>query len=156
LIVYDTAFVQNATGSQIWRGDSLEILLDTDVSGDYLSNLLNNDDYQFGFAPGVPKSEDVAAKPPVGYIWAPPFVAGQFERVVVASRLGLDGYMMEVAIPWFTMDLTPFEDMHFGFLLSVSDNDAVNDTVQQSVVSFAPERVLFDPTTWRDLVLNKP
>jgi hypothetical protein len=78
------------------------------------------------------------------------------ETVLIGARLTEDGYMMEVAFPWVELGVLPFGGQHLGFLFSVSDNDSVNDNVQQSVISFAPERLLHDPTSWRDLVLQNP
>ena len=151
VVVHDSKFVQSSTGSQIWRGDSVELLLDVDVAGDYEDGQLSGDDFQLGFSPGELR---LIGKPPEAFIWAPRELSGVLDKVVIAAVLTDDGYLMEVAVPWFVFDLLPAEDMHFGFMLSVSDNDMIGQEVQQSVVSFAPLRSLNDPTTWYDLVLR--
>ena len=74
----------------------------------------------------------------------------------VAGRLTDDGYMMEVAIAWEEIGVTPTNETTLGFLLSVADNDFINRIEQQSVVSFAPQRFLFDPTTWVPIFLVNP
>ncbi len=148
--VRDSLFAQQATGSQIYRGDSLEIFLDSDLGGDFSSNVLSGDDFQFGFSPGNLRSTAQSE----AFIWAPKYVLGNFESGLSMGRLTEDGYFMEAAIPWAVMDIDAHEGKHFGFLLSISDNDTLSENAQHSVVSFSPERLLHDPTTWKDLILR--
>ncbi len=150
--VRDTKFVQNAGAAQLYQGDSIEILLDTDVTGDFSEQVLNGDDFQIGVSPGN-LLEHTA---PEVYIWAPENKAGPVSRVLIGARLTEEGYLMEVAIPWFVLEVTPFADLHLGFLFSISDNDAVGQNVQQSVASYVPRRILYNPTTWNDLRLVQP
>jgi len=151
-LVRDTKFVQNATGSLLWKGDSLEILLDTDLGGDFDHAQISLDDYQLGISPGNLNENPI----PEAFRWAPRQFAGGIISIQVASRLTADGYMVEAAIPWSVFFVTPYQGQHFGFLFSVSDNDSIDKDEQHSVISFAPQRMLHDPTTWRDLVLGGP
>jgi hypothetical protein len=151
-LVRDTKFVQEATGPQLWKGDSLELLLDTELAEDFDDNTLSLDDYQLGISPGNLLDNPV----PQAFMWAPRQLAGARNSLLIASRLTDDGYMMEVAIPWSEFDLTPQTGQHFGFLFSVSDNDTAGTNAQQTVVSFAPQRLLHDPTAWYDLLLGGP
>jgi hypothetical protein len=128
------------------------LLLDTNIDRDFDSTVLNEDDYQFGFSPGQPG--EVIGYVPEAFVWAPAEKVGRLDRVVIATRMTEDGYLMEIAVPWFVLEIIPSEEQHFGFLLSVSDNDDVNNDAQQSVVSIAPSRLLHDPTSWQDLVLQ--
>jgi len=48
----DDVFVQNQTGELIFKGDSLELLFDTNLAADSHSVLANSDDYQLGISPG--------------------------------------------------------------------------------------------------------
>jgi hypothetical protein len=59
----------------------------------------------------------------------------------------------EVAIPWSVFEVKPKSGQHFGFVLSVSDNDNLSQNVQQKMVSNVKTRILTDPTTWGDLTL---
>ena len=150
VIVRDSKFVQNATGAQLYQGDSLEILFDTDLAGDQADAFLNGDDYQLGFSPGNAQEGDA----PESYVWTPKEKTGPLTRVTSAAVLTEDGYVMEISIPWFLLEVSPDYGRQFGFLLSVSDNDSVNRNEQHSVVSFASYRFLFDPTTWGVLELS--
>lgn len=147
--VIDDTYVQNASGANIYKGDSIEILLDTNVSADYYLASLSSDDYQLGISPGSPAAgQNMAA-----YLWYPASAEGPRGNTLIAARARDDGYVIEAAIPWGIFSVTPFNGQHFGFAFSVSDNDNPNQNVQQSMVSSSPIRVLTDPTTWGDLVL---
>lgn len=152
VIVRDTRFAQNATGAQLYMGDSIELLLDVDVAGDFDVNTLSDDDYQLGFSPGNLYESGA----PEAFLWAPYERAAALEGVHIGGRLTDDGWMIEVAFPWSVTGITPGDGMHLGFLLSVSDNDSITDNAQHSVISFAPQRVLHDPTQWYDLTLINP
>ena len=150
--VRDDVYVQNATGVNLFKGDSLEILLDTDVSADYYVTSLSPDDFQLGISDGRPDVNGTKE----AYLWLPSNIAGSRSQVKIASqRSDADGITrIEVAIPWTIFGVTPKSGSHFGFVLSASDNDKTTDNVQQSMVSNVKTRVLVDPTTWGDLTLK--
>lgn len=149
--VIDERYVQNAKGADLFKGDSLDILLDTNVPTDYYLGTLNGDDFQLGISPGSPNpNENVEA-----YLWFPKSSEGKRGEVITAARARDDGYVVEVAIPWSIFSVSPSHGQHFGFALSISDNDDKNQNVQQSMVSYVPIRTLSDPTTWGDLTLIK-
>jgi len=150
--VIDNTFVQNASGARLYLGDSLEIVFDADVSGDFTSRQLSADDYQLGLSPG----SALTAGQEEAYLWFPLAKEGPAPLVDVAVVMTAQGYKMEAAIPWSLFGVTPAVDQHFGFALSISDNDAVGQNWQQSMVSNVRTRYLWDPTTWGDVVLAKP
>jgi hypothetical protein len=147
--VLDDVYAQNASGENLFKGDSLEILLDVDVPGDYYYGALSGDDYQLGLSPGSPDpGED-----PEAYLWFPRSREGRPSKVVIDGRSREDGYIIEAAIPWFNFNVSPYKNQHFGFCLSISDNDNRDKNEQQSMVSSALTRLLSDPMTWGDLTL---
>jgi hypothetical protein len=148
--VVDDEYVQNQTGENIYKGDSVEILLDTDIKGDFNSVKLSLDDYQIGISPGV----DTPGYNMEAYRWYPASLAGSLHGIEMAV-IAIPGlYRLEAAIPWTALGVIPVQGMHFGFALSASDNDKVTGAVQQTMVSSAPGRVLTDPTSWGDLTLK--
>jgi hypothetical protein len=150
--VIDDKYVQKASGEILFKGDSLDILLDTDVSSDFYFGALNSDDFQLGISAGLPApNKEVEA-----YLWYPKSIEGSRDGVKIASRSSGDGYIVEAAIPWSLFSVSPFKGQHLGFAFSISDNDNPNENIQQSMVSFVPTRILTDPTTWGDLTLIKP
>ena len=147
--VLDDVYAQDASGENLYKGDSLEILLDTDVSSDYYYGALSADDYQLGLSPGSPDPGD----DPEAYLWYPRSEEGRPQKVVIGARSREDGYIIEAAIPWFNFGVDPYIGQHFGFCLSISDNDNRDKNEQQSMVSSALTRQLTDPMTWGDLTL---
>jgi hypothetical protein len=150
--VRDDKYVQNATGEELFKGDSLEILLDTKIADDFYYTKLSPDDYQLGISAGRP---DVGGTREA-YLWLPTNIAGSRSQVkIAATRSNTDGITrIEAAIPWSTFGVTPKAGLHFGFVLSVSDNDNTGQNLQQKMVSNVKTRVLVDPTTWGDLTLG--
>jgi len=151
--VRDDVFVQNATGQDLFKGDSLEVLMDTNVPGDFYYNVDSADDFQLGISPG----DQAASGAPEAYLWLPATVAGsRTSSVKIAfNRSDADGITRyEVAIPWSLYAIQPRSGDHYGFALSASDNDNPSKNVQQSMVSNVKTRVLTDPTTWGDLTLK--
>lgn len=147
--VTDDKYVQNAKGGNIYLGDSLEILFDTDLQGDYYQKKLSIDDYQIGISPGNPSP----GKNPGAFLWYPKDKSGALTDLKIAAKANGDGYDIEVAIPWDVFNITPQNGKHYGFVFSVSDNDNASKDVQQSMVSTDNKRSLLDPTAWGDLQL---
>jgi hypothetical protein len=148
--VRDDKYVQNATGSELYKGDSIELLLDADLYGDFNSTYLSSDDYQLGISPGKGNT----GGPKESYLWYPTGSAGSKSQVSIAT-MGESGlYRIEFAVPWSILGVTPSVNKHLGFAVSVSDNDDTSSNVQQSMVSSATNRTLTNPTTWGEIVLQ--
>lgn len=148
--VKDDKYVQNASGKNLFKGDSIEILLDANLSRDFSRRSLDGDDYQLGISPGKSEpSEDTEA-----YLWYPSSKNGTYDNVKAAAVPTSDGYRLEAKIPWSIFNIKPDIGKQYGFAFSISDNDKSGDNVQQSMVSNAPNRHLTDPTTWGDLTLE--
>lgn len=150
--VMDDHYVQNMTGENIFLGDSLELLLDNNLADDFYTQYLSADDYQLGISPG----KGSPGNAPSAYLWYPKNISGSKSQVLIASKATSDGYIVEAAIPWSVLGVTPANGQHYGFVFSISDNDNASHDVQQKMVSTNGTRVLTDPTTWGDLTLAKP
>ncbi len=149
--VIDDQYVQNASGIDLYKGDTIELLFDVDLLGDLNSRELNADDYQLVISPGKGSvSGDKEA-----YLYYPAGKAGSRSDVKIASQGGSGLYRVEVAIPWSLFGITPADGQRYGFAVSVSDNDKEGENVQQSMVSMVANRRLTDPTTWAVLVLRR-
>ncbi len=148
--VKDDRYVQNATGKNLFKGDSIEILLDANLSRDFFRRSLDGDDFQIGISPG----ESEPGEDTENYLWYPRSMAGTYNKIKAAAVPTDDGYRIEAKIPWTIFDIDPDIGKHFGFAFSISDNDKSGDTVQQSMVSDTSNRHLTDPTTWGDLALK--
>lgn len=149
--VLDDKYVQKATGAELYKGDSIEILLDTNLYGDLNSNTLSADDYQIGISAGKDGIDGIKE----GYIWYPTSKSGGISGIKIGSSAGEGVYRVEMAIPWSTFGITPASGQQYGFGISMSDNDNESKNEQQSMVSNLPNRSLTNPTTWTILTLTK-
>ncbi|NUM43690.1 MAG: hypothetical protein HUU38_03210 [Anaerolineales bacterium] len=75
------------------------------------------------------------------------------DEVILASWWMADGYGMEAAIPWTTLNYSGVPGGSFGVAASVSDNDDPQSDAQQCMISSSPERQYPNPTTWGMLFL---
>ncbi len=149
--VTDDSFVQISTGSQLYKGDSVEFQLDANLSADFLSQSLTADDYQIGLSPG-----NFGSRVPEAYRWYPTSRTGALSSATVAAKQTSGGYDLEASIPWSVFGVTPSTGARYGFAFSISDNDLSATAVQQSMVSTVSTRRLLDPTTWGTLILGEP
>jgi hypothetical protein len=150
--VTDEDYVQNAQGENLFMGDSLEILFDANLHGDFNSDNLNDDDFQLGISPGYTEPGERTE----AYLWFPRDRAGSRSEVRTAAVRLDEGYQVETAIPWSVFDTIPQENRSYGFVFSVSDNDRTGQVDQQTMVSNIRVRRLSDPTTWGNLTLTRP
>jgi hypothetical protein len=148
--VVDESFVQVSSGGGMFKGDIVELQLDSDLEGDYFSNSLTSDDSQIGLSPG-----NFGSLGPESWRWYPIGLSGLLTSVTVAATSTTDGYALEAMIPWSVFGLTPSAGDRFGFTLSISDNDLSGAPVQQSMLSTVSTRTLTNPTTWGTLVLGE-
>jgi hypothetical protein len=162
--VIDNMFMQRTegNGSTMYNGDSLEILLDTDLQGDYCNHYLNADDYQLGLSPGdlVPAVPATPVSGPGMYLWNPTSKIGIVANTTTGSQIASattgDGYIIEARLSWGIFDL-PAQNIVgriFGFAMSVSDNDDTGANVQERMISNDPNRDFTDPTTWSTMQLE--
>ncbi len=147
--VIDDRYVQEAKGRNLYKGDSFEIQVDTNLFGDFFVAALNNDDYQLGFSAGPTVGTHMEA-----YRWYPAYLAGPIAGVKMgAQTLSGGAYLVEVAVPWNQLQVTPYQGLKLGFCISLSDNDNDGKQKQQTMISNCPHRRLTDPTSWGTLIL---
>lgn len=149
--VLDDSYVQIASGAEIYKGDSLEILFDKDLWGDFSTRSLSSDDFQIGISAG----KDSIGGSTSAYLWYPAGKAGTLSGVKIAAVSSAGVYRVEIAIPWSALGVTPAAGAQYGFGFSVSDNDKSGTKEQQSMVSNLEGRNFLDPGTWGTLTLTK-
>jgi hypothetical protein len=145
----DDKYVQNARIDQMYKGDSIEVLFDSDFYGDFDNATLNNDDYQLGINPG----HGSPSGPKEAYMWYPANQVGPRDTIDIATKRSKGITRIEVGIPWSTFNVTPETGMHCGFAIGISDNDDPTRDLQQTFLSNIRKRSLANPTTWGDLTL---
>lgn len=148
--VIDNVYVQNARIEQLYKGDSFELLFDTDLSGDFSLPTLNADDFQIGISGGRPS---VTYPSKEAYMFYPASLRSPRPEITIAATRKNKITRYEVAIPWSTLGVTPVADKHYGFVLNVNDNDDDTKDVQQTVMTNVRKRQITNPVTWGDLKL---
>lgn len=148
--VTDDKYRGGPDGTEMWKGDALEIHFDRLLAADYANTKADDDDYQLGVSFG-PKLKEIRV-----YRWLPPQREGEFS-VEGAVKDTDHGYQTELLLPWALFDqdgavVSPGQT--FGFNISISDNDG-KAPEQQSVLSAAPKRTTYDnPTEWGTLIIR--
>lgn len=149
--IYDDKYVQNASGADMYKGDSIELLIDTNLNGDLNVQQLDADDYQLGISCG---DAEKGIKPEA-YLWYPASKKGTRTQVGIACVFESGLYRVEASIPWSVLGVTPSNGLNLGFVASVNDNDDPSQNAQQTMLSSVSSRVLTDPTTWGWISLSK-
>ena len=148
--VHDDAYVQNETGDGIYLGDSIELLIDTDLYGDFYNGDLSGDDYQLGISPGNP----TVGTNPEAFLWFPRDKTGGVSQVAIGGYY-VDGiYRVEFRVPWSKLGVSPWSGEALGFAISITDDDNPSSNETQTMMSNDPFRHLTDPTTWGTMVLR--
>jgi hypothetical protein len=147
LNIRDDQHVQLSTGKNLFNGDDVEIQIDVDLSRDFNKKDVDDDDGQIGLA-----VRDLGTGAYEAYRWRPPSLEGPLS-LTAAARPTSDGYVLEVAVPWWALNLSPQVETPYGFCLSLSDTDTPGRRDQESMVSTSPNRTWGDPTTWGTLIL---
>ncbi len=164
--VKDDKYVQEAVKEQLYLGDSIEIVFDRYVSADYYLQAMTGDDYQIGISPGrygIETCYVISGKvmtgctpePPQAYMWFPKTEAGKKTEIKIGALESGQGYQVEFKIPWDLLGVAnPNVGDHYGFAISISDNDKAGTLNQQTMVSNVSTRFYSDPTSWGDLYLK--
>lgn len=150
--VQDDTFAQNAGGDQLYRGDSLELWLDTDLSDNGLKTLTANS-FQLGLSPGNLNSP---VGGPEAYLWLPQEVKRNIPGAIVVARPVSGGYDIEILVPWHELGVVPLAGKTFGFVLALNDNDSAGAQEQQTQLLQRRDQELINPSTWGILVLDAP
>jgi len=151
--VVDDQHVQNQSGNQIFRGDSVDMQLDTARNDDF-GDGLSPDDFQITLSPGdfadLPPSVAIFQGTDNGQILDKP--GGH--HIILAVQKTFSGYIIEAAIPWSDLSVTPAAGLTFGIALNANDNDSPGTAVQEVMKSHVSTRTLTDPTGWGTLTLR--
>lgn len=149
--VEDDVHVQTQTGNQIFRGDSVELQIDTEPAANAAS--VNAEAFQVILSPG-----NFDGLGPSAYRFQGTsgnrLVDAPGHSIQVAARRTAGGYQLEAAIPWRDVDVVPAAGMELGLALNANDNDTPGTAVQELMMSSAPGRTLTDPRTWGMLRLE--
>lgn len=149
-LVIDDTHAQYSQGAESFRGDSLELQLDTDRAGDF-GNGISADEVQLELSPGnfgdiPPQAWRFVGSNSGVYLDAPS------ASISVAASEAPFGYFIEARIPWSDLNVTPSAGLVIGANLNVNDNDTAAP-LQELMKSNVATRSYANPTTWGSLTL---
>ncbi len=128
--VTDDVFNQIYTGNQINNGDSVTLVFDTDLSGDFNIPFYNSDDSQMDFSAG-----NFSAIKPSSFIYFPSKTA---KGIVVKSSQPKGGYIIEASVPWENFVSFGPKDLDvLGFTATIFDTD--NQESTELAMSSSPQ-----------------
>lgn len=151
--VTDDIHAQNQSGNTIFRGDSLDLQIDTDLAGDY-GPALSPDDFQITFSPGDFAGLPASAFRFQGTTDGDMLDAPGAHNILMAAQSRDGGYILEAAVPWRDLNVTPLRGMQIGLALNATDDDQPGVAIQEIMKSNSAERAFGDPTTWGTLTLQ--
>lgn len=151
--VEDDTHVQTQRGNQIFRGDGISLQVDGDLEGDF-SPQLSADDFQINLSPG-----DFGSIAPSAFRFRGTSdgraVDAPGHGIIIAGQQTGEGYILEAAIPWQDIGLSPAAGLAIGAAFNVNDNDTPGTAVQEVMKSHVATRAFRDPTSWGRLVLEE-
>jgi len=146
--VNDDIYRPGPAGTDLWKGDGLEIQFDRELEEDFNGTKADADDYQVGI------SYDDKLSAVHAFRWLPLTEATDLS-LPSAITINQQGYQIEFMIPWYVFDFTgtPGTGRAYGFNLSINDNDSPGNQ-QETTLSASPARTTHDnPTEWGTLYL---
>jgi len=141
--VTDDVFSQNYTGNQINNGDSITLVFDTDLDGDFNIPFYNSDDFHIDFSPG-----SFSGISPEAFIYFPSKAPLGLE---IKSSQSIQGYIIEARLPWENFISFGAKDLGIaGFSASIFDTDYLEST--ELAVSSSPQFEINNVTTLGTIV----
>lgn len=131
-LVDDDGYVSyNGNDERFFLGDAPQLLLDMDLAGDYNDDLVNQDDLQVDFHPGVcqPGLNTRAA------LWQLETRTSRlFQNARVRASSTDSGYFLEATLLWAALDFEPQPGATLGVAASISDNDTSGTNNQECMI----------------------
>jgi hypothetical protein len=148
--VQDDHIVQKYTGGNLWKGDHVEIWVDTQLQLDFDSTSNSADDFQLGLSPG-----NFADVPPDFFIFTPDQPREAYDSLVSWKVVKTPtGYAGEVRLPKNVLKgLRPAAGQTIGVTFEPSDTDTPGGSEQELMLSSAPQSAANwgNPSYWNNL-----
>ena len=122
--VTDDTFRQTQRGMNLWKGDHVELYLDTAPGSDPEQKIFGKRQFLIGLSPGnfSHTGDALIDIKPEAYLFLPAGVRA--EGIQVASQQTAGGYTIEASIPWKIFDFKPQVGLPVALEVAVSDTDS--------------------------------
>ena len=146
LVADDGLVTYSGSDYRYFLGDSPQLLLDVDLTGDFDAPTLSGDDVQVDLLP-QPGAGQAA-------LWQlSTLTAGPLSGAQVAAAPIDGGYFVEAALPWASLGATLLPGDRLGLVAGLSDNDTPAGNAQECIITTTPRRDWRNPTTWGTILL---
>jgi hypothetical protein len=132
--VTDDRFRQTQRGGNLWKGDHVELYLDTIPDVELQRKPFGKGQFHFGFSPGNFQSTGDALfdLKPEAVVFAPNGMAAQ--GVLVAAKRTEKGYALEAAVPWSLVGVKSTVGVPLAVEVGISDTDS-DEPAQESLMT---------------------
>lgn len=137
--VTDDQLRQDQHGAEIWKGDCVQLLLDTRPGQDFTRTAFGEGQFQIALCPGnfEHRGDPLADCPPQIHGFKPEGIA--LTGAMVAALPTEHGYTLEAAIPWKALGVpSPANGLPLHFEIAVFDADGAEDR-PKSLLSLSPQ-----------------
>jgi hypothetical protein len=138
--VTDDKLRQTERGAGIYKGDSIQLLLDVAPDEETMRTHLGKGQFQIAFSPGnfQKTGDSLSDCPPEAYCFKP--LGLELKGAVVASQQTDHGYTLEAAIPWPLLGIKlPAVGMPVNFEIAVFDTDGTEPR-SEKLLSFSTKK----------------
>lgn len=137
--VIDDQVRQSGSGSDIWRGDHVMVLLNVHPERKTAPGPFKEaGQFQLGLSPGSlggAGADLLSSLPPEAYVWKPQNAGNS--GISLSAKKTDKGYEIQGAIPWSFLGVRPHNGLKINFDLCPSDCDTT-DMQQQTLASLVP------------------
>ncbi|MGC8976483.1 MAG: sugar-binding protein [Candidatus Ratteibacteria bacterium] len=136
--VIDDKIVQNMSGKDLWKGDHIEIYIDTKWTPE-AKGIFREGQFHIGISPGnlLNTGDPIFDMPPEFYIWHPENLKTD-EKIIVASKKTENGYNVEGFIPFKLLGMRIKEGEVIGIDICISDTDTPD--IQEKMTSLIKDK----------------
>jgi len=136
--VTDDKIVQNMTGKDLWKGDHIEVYIDTKYSPD-AKGIFGEGQFQIGISPGnlLNTGDPITDIPAEYYVFHPENFVSK-EKILVGSKKTEEGYNIEAFIPFKFLGIQGKEGEEIGIDICISDTDTPD--IQEKMSSLIKDK----------------
>ena len=139
--ITDDVIRQDQAGSNLWKGDHVEVYLDVKPDADPNRTVFGDGQYMIAFSPGnfQHTGDPMADTTPEAFCFRP--LNAPLEGALVAASRTEDGWDIEMAIPWKSVGVTdtPGEGMPLNIEVGLSATDG-NEPQQECMMTLSSAR----------------
>lgn len=150
--VTDDTLRQTQRGSNLWKGDHIELYLDTAPDTDAGSTVFGPRQFEIGLSPGnfSHTGDALTDIKPEAYVFLPAGTSAQ--GITVAAQRTDTGYVLEASIPWTILNFKPLVGLPLAAEVGLSDTDGV-EPAQEKFMTIGTAKWLRNRTSMLPAVL---